>query len=640
QLGRISKFGLLEMSRQRLRASLGESSQIVCPRCEGHGRMRSVESLSLSIIRVAEEHAMKDNTGQVLVQAPVEIANFLLNEKRGALAEIEKRHEAPIVIVADEQLQTPHYEVTRLRENELGEESSRPSYQRGTPRKVATIKLSKDNLNIPPPAVTNVRPAQPAPVREPQPEPVPAPVAAATAAVPVANVVPAPANGGLFGWVKRIFVGEPAVAAAPAAKAAQEPQLNDRGSRHASRRDQRNGGKSQGGRDQSSRREREPAAQGQSQQQKDRQGQRGAQAPGGKPSQQPQPQQKKPQPQKQDKPAQQQQQKPQPKVAAEPVEPIAQAAAIAPVVETVTPAVEAVRIEAPKADAPAQDAALAAEAAVPPAQAGEGDAVASDAGQDGNGRRRRGRRGGRRRRRGAGEGAALSADGSHDDLQDDEGDEEIGETAASESRPATPFAQRSQPEFDFDDASDGAAAHAPAATPERERPQPTAVQAPVAPALPVAAIAAPVEAPATVAATDIPADAAPFVQPVEAATIAPDAHSFVVSPEETPAPVATAAVETKDDDFALEAQAATFAAHIPVGSDEIVTPPAVEAAAQPLQLDAAPGLFDLPPLAKAETAEEASPAAEAADTLASANHGEEEARDPDRQDDGTATRSA
>lgn len=80
QLGRISRFGLMEMSRQRLRPSLGESSQIVCPRCDGHGRMRSVESLSLSIIRVAEEHAMKENTGQVLVQAPVEIANYLLNE--------------------------------------------------------------------------------------------------------------------------------------------------------------------------------------------------------------------------------------------------------------------------------------------------------------------------------------------------------------------------------------------------------------------------------------------------------------------------------------------------------------------------------------------------------------------------------
>src|SRR3546814_10443713 len=72
QLGRISRFGLLEMSRQRLRPSLGESSQLVCPRCEGHGRMRSIESLSLSIVRVAEEHAMKATTGQVLVKTPVE----------------------------------------------------------------------------------------------------------------------------------------------------------------------------------------------------------------------------------------------------------------------------------------------------------------------------------------------------------------------------------------------------------------------------------------------------------------------------------------------------------------------------------------------------------------------------------------
>ena len=85
--------------------------------------MRSVESLSLSILRVAEEHAMKENTGQVLVQAPTEIANYLLNEKRRALGEIEQRHDAPIVIVADDQLETPHYEVTRIRENELGEET-------------------------------------------------------------------------------------------------------------------------------------------------------------------------------------------------------------------------------------------------------------------------------------------------------------------------------------------------------------------------------------------------------------------------------------------------------------------------------------------------------------------------------------
>src|SRR5678816_1694171 len=141
QLGRISKFGLMEMSRQRLRPSLGESSQLVCPRCEGHGRMRSVESLSLSILRVAEEHAMKENTGQVLVQAPTEI---------------EKRHDSPIVIVADDQLETPHYEVTRIRENELGEETSKPSYQRGTPRKLPVHALTKAQLNIPAaPAVTS-----------------------------------------------------------------------------------------------------------------------------------------------------------------------------------------------------------------------------------------------------------------------------------------------------------------------------------------------------------------------------------------------------------------------------------------------------------------------------------------------------
>ncbi|MFN7520941.1 MAG: ribonuclease E/G, partial [Lysobacteraceae bacterium] len=111
QIGRISRFGLLEMSRQRLRPSLGESSQMVCPRCDGHGRVRSVESLSLSILRVVEEHAMKENTGQVLVQAPSQIANAPLNETRRAITEIEQRHDSPIIIVADAELETPHYTV-------------------------------------------------------------------------------------------------------------------------------------------------------------------------------------------------------------------------------------------------------------------------------------------------------------------------------------------------------------------------------------------------------------------------------------------------------------------------------------------------------------------------------------------------
>src|SRR5690606_36660671 len=166
QVGRISRFGLLEMSRQRLRPSLGESSQVVCPRCEGHGRLRSVESLSLSILRLVEEQAMKDNTGQVLVQAPQEIANYLLNEKRRPLVANEARHDVPVVIVADAQLETPHYHVTRIRENEMGEETAKPSYHRTTPRRLETHQLTRANLNIPAaPAVTNVKPPTAAPVR-------------------------------------------------------------------------------------------------------------------------------------------------------------------------------------------------------------------------------------------------------------------------------------------------------------------------------------------------------------------------------------------------------------------------------------------------------------------------------------------
>ncbi|MFA6986463.1 MAG: Rne/Rng family ribonuclease, partial [Arenimonas sp.] len=167
QIGKISRFGLLELSRQRLRPSLGESSQIICPRCDGHGRMRSVESLSLSIVRLVEEHAMKENTSQVLVQAPPEIANYLLNEKRRALVEIEMRHDAPIIIVADDQLETPHFNVSRLREGETGDEVAKPSYHRTSPRKLEVHALTKAHMNVPDlPAVTHVAPTQPAPVRE------------------------------------------------------------------------------------------------------------------------------------------------------------------------------------------------------------------------------------------------------------------------------------------------------------------------------------------------------------------------------------------------------------------------------------------------------------------------------------------
>nr|WP_236994772.1 Rne/Rng family ribonuclease [Granulosicoccus antarcticus] len=118
QIGRISKFGLLEMSRQRLRPSLGESSENVCPRCQGHGTIRGIESTALSILRLVEEDAMKDNTGRVMADVPVEVATYLLNEKRQSITEIEARNNVVLLIVANPTLETPNYTIERIRMSE------------------------------------------------------------------------------------------------------------------------------------------------------------------------------------------------------------------------------------------------------------------------------------------------------------------------------------------------------------------------------------------------------------------------------------------------------------------------------------------------------------------------------------------
>ncbi len=124
QLGRISKFGLMEMSRQRLRPSLGESSQIVCPRCSGYGRIRGIESLALSLLRLLEEEATKPATKQVKAIVPVEVATFLLNEKRSVINSIENRHKAQLLILPNPHMDTPHFEVERLKQDEASDEAS------------------------------------------------------------------------------------------------------------------------------------------------------------------------------------------------------------------------------------------------------------------------------------------------------------------------------------------------------------------------------------------------------------------------------------------------------------------------------------------------------------------------------------
>jgi ribonuclease E len=122
QLGRISRFGLLEMSRQRLRPSLGETSGMVCPRCTGQGSIRDTKSLALAILRLIQEEASKERTGEVRVIVPVDVSAFLLNEKRAAVGEIEQATKVRVVVIPNPNMQTPHFEVVRLRDDEVNQD--------------------------------------------------------------------------------------------------------------------------------------------------------------------------------------------------------------------------------------------------------------------------------------------------------------------------------------------------------------------------------------------------------------------------------------------------------------------------------------------------------------------------------------
>ncbi len=168
QVGRISRFGLLEMSRQRLRPSLGESSNIPCPRCDGQGTIRDVESLALSILRIIEEEAMKDMTAKVVVRVPVDAATFLLNEKRQPISEIQHRLDVEILVIPDSSMVTPQYSVQRIRLSEAKQSENQ----------MASYKLENDDKNnsvnnvinvekkgvIEQPAVKQFVPAAPVPV--------------------------------------------------------------------------------------------------------------------------------------------------------------------------------------------------------------------------------------------------------------------------------------------------------------------------------------------------------------------------------------------------------------------------------------------------------------------------------------------
>ena len=166
QMAKLSRFGLMELSRQRLKPSLGESSHTICPRCAGTGFIRSIESTALHVLRIIQEEAMKDNTAEVRVQVPVDVATFLLNEKRAELFGLEERLDLCVLLIPNIHLENPHYSVTRVRTDNI-EENTVPSYhQVQTPENADELPFSMgQNKPVKPEAaVRGIQHSQPAPV--------------------------------------------------------------------------------------------------------------------------------------------------------------------------------------------------------------------------------------------------------------------------------------------------------------------------------------------------------------------------------------------------------------------------------------------------------------------------------------------
>jgi ribonuclease E len=252
QFGAISKFGLLEMSRQRLKPALSEGASIPCPRCGGAGHIRDTESSALQILRIIQEESMKDNSAAVHAQVPVEVASFLLNEKRSEIAKIELQQRINVLLVPNKSLETPHYKLERLKHDDPRLDRIEASYKMAEEIEDATTvtRRSQEPTNKQTPVIKGVLPDAPAPVAPPKPEaPVAAakPVAKAAAPAPVAAPAAA-ASGGFFGWLKNLFGGaaaEPVAAPVvkPGEKAREGRREGGRDGGRESGRDGRRGGR-------------------------------------------------------------------------------------------------------------------------------------------------------------------------------------------------------------------------------------------------------------------------------------------------------------------------------------------------------------------------------------------------------------
>ncbi len=215
QTAKISRFGLLELSRQRLQPSLGESNYITCPRCSGIGHIRGTESSALHILRIIQEEAMKDSSAAIHAQVPVDVATFLLNEKRGDLHRIESRLKVPITLIPNPHLETPNYSINRLRQDELSGDTVQPSY--------TLVEKPEENKSAQEPqkgvraqaAVKGITPVAPAPMK----------AEAASAPSLISQIID---------WFKALVASEPAkpaVSPRPVRTRTDRPERSEGGNR-------------------------------------------------------------------------------------------------------------------------------------------------------------------------------------------------------------------------------------------------------------------------------------------------------------------------------------------------------------------------------------------------------------------------
>ena len=234
QFGTISKFGLMEMSRQRLRPALSEGASIPCPRCGGSGHVRDTESSALQILRIIQEESMKDNTAAVHAQVPVEVASFLLNEKRSEIAKIELQQRTNVLLIPNKGLETPNYKLERLKHDDPRLDNIQASYKMAEDIEdpTAVTRRSQEPTNKQSPVIKGVLPDLPAPHAEPR-------AAKAEAATPTAAprrsaAAAAPAEKGFFGWLKNLFGGD-------STNEPAKPATQDKPARSGERREGRSG---------------------------------------------------------------------------------------------------------------------------------------------------------------------------------------------------------------------------------------------------------------------------------------------------------------------------------------------------------------------------------------------------------------